>query len=285
MNRSTSPLLIGGAVLGLIMLANSVAAASPPERRPPPSPPAPGWPPTQPPNPAGLTHSSELTRTIKPGAESSWPRERKLAAAHPNLRLPDLLDRLRARGFQPVISNTWRALTTQDLLLAQGLTKVSFSFHNAVDEQGYPRALAADLIDARYGFGEDSPSSEKTVGAARFFVALGQSARALGLTWGGDWERRGYWAPFGIGWDPVHVQALPNERLPAVRDACLPRILGQGLVKAGSGGYRYRQWPNGYVQIVEGGTARGELILPRGDRAVWTAITGEIGPYPGRGVA
>lgn len=284
MNRSTSPWLIAGSIVGFLFLARSASAAPEPPRAPP-GPPAPGWPPMRPPNSLGLPPASELQRTIRPGDESAWTRERKLAAAHPGLRLPELLDLLRARGFQPVISNTWRALSTQDVLLAQGVTKVSFSFHNAVDEQGYPRALAADLIDARYGYGEDSPSSDKTVGAARFFVALGQVARALGLTWGGDWERRGYWAPFGIGWDPVHVQALPNDRLGAVRDACLPRILGPGVVKQGSGGYRYRQWPNGYLQIVAGERARGELVLPRGDRTAWAAITHEIGPYPGQGVA
>ncbi len=277
MTRNTGTLLIGTAVVGFLVLARPASAARP--RYGPPAPPP------HPPNVAGLRTAAELLATLKPGDEADWSQAMKLAAAHPGLRLPELLEQLRGHGYQPVIGNSWRALSTQDILLAEGSTKVSFSFHNAVDEQGYPRALAADLIDRRYGFGDKDPDSARTVGAARFFAMLGREARALGLTWGGDWDRTNVWASFGMGWDPVHVQALPNRDLPAVRDACLPRILGPGVLKDGSGGYRYRQWPNGYLQIVAGQHARGELILPKGDRAAWTAITAEIGPYPGARLA
>lgn len=278
MNRSTPLWMIGGAVFGLLVLARPASAAPAPRFGPP----LPG---PRPPNAAGLPHAAELLRTLKPGDEASWNQARKYAAAHPGLRLPELLGRLQERGYEPVLGNTWRALSTQDVLLAEGSTKVSFSFHNAVDAQGYPQALAADIIDRRYGFGDDDPDSARTVGAARFFAMLGREALALGLTWGGDWERKGRWATFGLGWDPVHVQALPNRELPAVRDACLPLILGPGLLKRGSGGYVYRQWPNGYLQVAEGPHAKGELILPHGDRAAWSAITAEIGPYPGARVA
>ena len=40
-----------------------------------------------------------------------------------------------------------------------------------------------------------------------FFHALREEARAAGLCAGGDWSRRGWpWAPFGLGWDPAHVE-------------------------------------------------------------------------------
>ena len=62
--------------------------------------------------------------------------------------------------------------------------------------------------------------------------------------------------------------------------ACLPRILGTGMRKQGSGGIVYRQYWTGYI-LIEQGAGRGRLLLPKGNRRAWEAVTAEIGPYSG----
>lgn len=157
-----------------------------------------------------------------PADESRWSLEQKLAAASPRLRLPELLTRLRARGWRPLVVFSWRSLATQRELLRLGRTKVDFSFHNALDEHARPAALAADIVDARFGWGDEVAGSEETAGAAKFFAALGVEAKALGLTWGGDWSRTApIWARYGLGWDPAHVQAANNDSLALVRAASI----------------------------------------------------------------
>lgn len=156
-----------------------------------------------------------------PLSEVRWTQEQKLAAADPRLRLPELLARLRARGWQPMIAFSWRSLATQAALVRLGRSTVDFSFHNALDAAGRPAALAVDLYDARYGWG-DEPGTARTAGAAAFFAVVGAEAKALGLSWGGDWSRSTpLWAAFGLGWDPGHVQGLPNDQLPAVKLASI----------------------------------------------------------------
>ena len=217
----------------------------------------------------------------EPKAEARWSQDQKLAAATADLQLPELLRRLRTRGMQPKIAFTWRGLHTQDVLLAEKRSKVSFSFHNAVDAQGFPAAMAADVFDARFGWGDNVHDSPKTLGALAFFKALGQEAKAMGLAWGGDWSpNKGFWSKYGVGWDPAHVQSAPNSALGHVRAASLQVLLGPGVIKQGSGGYVYRQWPNGYLQVLEGPALVGQLLLPKGSRDAWQAITNEIGPPP-----
>ena len=248
-------LWIGGAA-GLALLAASAgddAPAPPPPTPPPPSP--------------------------RP-AETNWSQGQKLSAADPRLHLPELLARMRALGWQPSLSYTWRSLPSQDILRAQGATTVSFSFHNAVDEAGYPAGQAADITDRRYGWGDEDPASARTRGAAGFYAALGPEAKRLGLSWGGDWSRSNIWAHYNLGWDPGHVQVFENSAPPRVQAACLPRILGTGVRKQGSGGIVYRQYWTGYI-LIEQGAGRGRLLLPQGNRRAWEAVTAEIGPYSG----
>ena len=279
---SKALLLFGGGIISLAGLAALFSMAfsdaedtpAPPTAVPPP--PA-GWA-THPPTRAARIQA-EAERT--PGTEQRWSDTDKLAAADPRVRLPELLDRLRTRGLQPRVAFTWRALATQDDLLAKKRSSVSFSFHNAVAD-GAPAALAADLFDARYGWGDDTHGSAKSNGALTFFRALGEEAAALGLVWGGAWKGRpSFWSRYGIGWDPAHVQAVPNADLARVRTLTLPQVLGEGRVVAGSGGYVYRQFGNGYLQVVDGPALRGQLLMPRGNAKAWQAITREIGAVPG----
>lgn len=111
--------------------------------------------------------------------------------------------RLEAQGWMPTIvpgTGGWRDLGTQLQLLAKGVSGVSFSFHNAVDASGKPAALAADVIDRRYGWSGSS--------AQGFFRALGEAAKAEGLSWGGDWSSLK---------DYSHVQRYPNAMLGTIR--------------------------------------------------------------------
>jgi peptidoglycan L-alanyl-D-glutamate endopeptidase CwlK len=148
--------------------------------------------------------------------EEDWTEEQRMAAASPKLRLPELLRALEARGWQPRVIFTWRSRGLQARLRAMGRSGVSFSFHNAVDAQGRPAALAADIVDRRYGWAA-APGQSKDRAAA-FFKDLGVLAKGLGLHWGGDWHgRASAWADWGIGWDPAHVQALPNDQLARIR--------------------------------------------------------------------
>lgn len=266
----------------------------------------PAWPwsgPILPPDPDGdgvAPTAAELLESLPPLAENQWSQELKVAAADPRLRLSELLGRLRDQGWQPRIVYSWRSLLSQERLFAEGYTQVTFSFHNAVDDQGYPAGLAADIIDSRYGFGDGDAHSAQTTQAAAFARALGREGEALGLTWGGRWKQSTpLWAAHGLGWDPMHVQGVPNDDLFSVRRRCVPLIFGGGLLKVGSGGYTYRQWPNGWVQIAASpGRDVGEVVPPLRAlagvqrtpqnkglwraidmRQKWSAITSEIGPY------
>jgi hypothetical protein len=157
---SKALLLFSGGLISLAGLAALFSMAfGDAEDTPSPSPsPTPTIPPPSPdwatrPSTHAARLQTEAERT--PGTEQRWSDADKLAAVDARVRLPELLDRLRARGFQPSIAFTWRALATQDDLLAQKRSSVSFSFHNAV-HKGQPAALATDLFDARYGWGDDT---------------------------------------------------------------------------------------------------------------------------------
>ena len=160
---------------GLATLAMSMASgtSSGSATSLPPAPP--DW--HTPPQTRAGTLQRDAERT--PGLEQRWSDADKRAATDPRLRLPELLDRLTARGHQPRIAYTWRALATQDDLVALKRSQVTFSFHNAVAD-GQPAALAADLFDARFGWGDNAHGSPKTEGALAFFRAVGEGAKALG---------------------------------------------------------------------------------------------------------
>jgi len=87
-------------------------------------------------------------------------------------------------------------------LYFKGNTKVKFSFHNAQHPDGTPNALAADIVDSRFGW---APEAEQT----GFWKALGEEAKKQGLIWGGDWVTFRDWA---------HVQLVPNGELARVRE-------------------------------------------------------------------
>jgi hypothetical protein len=137
---------------------------------------------------------------------------------------------LRALGYQPVIASGWRSLEEQKSLYAKGYSQVTFSFHNAVDTSGRPAALAADVIDARLGYG----SGANQAAAAGFWNALRSAAKARGLSSGGDFSMtNATWAKYGLGWDPSHVQFYPNTMLGQVKEAAF-KILADPAAAAAS---------------------------------------------------
>lgn len=89
-----------------------------------------------------------------------------------------ILSDLRGHGLDPVIAQSWRSTAAQARLKREGRSTVSWSFHNH-KLGGRPAALAADIVDRRLGW---------NVGQT-FWTLLGRSARAHGLTWGGNWKR------------------------------------------------------------------------------------------------
>lgn len=91
-----------------------------------------------------------------------------------------VLSDLSGHGWQPLIVSSYRSVAEQAALKAAGRSTVSFSFHNHA-QGGIPAALAADIVDARYLW--TIPQGHQ------YWRHLGSSARAHGMTWGGDWKR------------------------------------------------------------------------------------------------
>jgi hypothetical protein len=112
---------------------------------------------------------------------------------------------LAAQGWQPRIVSGWRSMDEQAAKVAAGFSTVKFSFHNAVNAQGAPAALAVDIVDKRYGYGTTASTK---AGATSFWPALGAAAKAQGLYWGGDWQKFK---------DVSHIQMYANSALSEVR--------------------------------------------------------------------
>ena len=145
------------------------------------------------------------------GNPARWSQKQKVTSLSSPfaLQLVRIMDELEEEGFEPSIRLAWRNLGTQRELKKKGVSDVSFSRHNLVNEDGLPAAIAADVIDRRYGWGEGSLKARRN--AARFFKRYGDLAQELGLAWGGDpglynLDREGnVWKPYGMAWDPAHV--------------------------------------------------------------------------------
>lgn len=107
---------------------------------------------------------------------------------------------LRGKGWQPVLFEGYRSADRQAALKAGGKSTVSWSFHQYTRD-GTPAALAADVIEARYGWSSDP-----------FFADLQAAAEARGLESGNAWKWR----------DAAHVQAVPSTQISAIREGADP---------------------------------------------------------------
>jgi len=168
------------------------------------------------------------------GPEEHWDVDRKFTSLAPGFahQVTTLTERLAERGWRPLLWFAWRAPERQEDLFAQHRSRVELGLHNVLDPLAMPAALAADLVDARSLWGMQTVSDPARPGqthevpdprtfdkAASFFRDLGHEAHALGLWWGGDFQREtgSPWAEAGLGWDPGHVQAVSNTMLPEMQ--------------------------------------------------------------------
>ncbi len=114
-------------------------------------------------------------------------------------KLELLFEALRARNFDPMLNEGFRSFER-----AAALAK------NAA--AGGPRASANSMHC--YGAAADIISASRLWDHPKFFEALGQESKRLGLVWGGD---------FG---DRPHVQALPIEAQDGLR-----KLRGQDMAR------------------------------------------------------
>lgn len=137
------------------------------------------------------------------GDSSRWPKEKKLASLDTRIRskVVRVLEALESEGFKPKVVFAWRSVAVQQRLVEEGKSRVRFSFHNAQRKKGTPNAYAADIIDKRWAWNDEAEENG-------FWRALGRTAKAEGLYWGGDWRSFKDWA---------HVQFYPNTKLAEVK--------------------------------------------------------------------
>ncbi len=144
-----------------------------------------------------------VENTIWGGDSARWSQEKKLQSLDPifRIKVKDIVNALKSRGFQPKIFYGWRSVAVQQELVKKGRSKVKFSFHNAQKPDGTPNAYAADVIDKRWGWKSDAESNG-------FWDALGQEATKRNLVWGGNWTTFK---------DVAHIQGRQNSELAAVK--------------------------------------------------------------------
>jgi hypothetical protein len=137
----------------------------------------------------------------------------RLMLMNPGIRpkIKATLTDMEHHGYRPLIdSGVWRSPAEEAKKKAQGVSQVSFGFHNVTTPDGRPDSLAADITDNRWFW--SSPKS--------FWLTLAGAAESHGLTTGIYWglsqasrnkireaiKTRNWNAPVQIGWDAAHVQ-------------------------------------------------------------------------------
>jgi len=146
----------------------------------------------------------------------STPPDNSLDNLDPEFRkkLDQLVDALKARGFEPLIHETYRSEERQNWLYERGRSLPGPIVTDARDPSGHGHGAgkAADIIDGRahptranevigWGVWEGDVGDEKAAEMAReYFKAQGEEAQKLGLVWGGKWVLS------GGGNDEPHVQ-------------------------------------------------------------------------------
>ena len=125
----------------------------------------------------------------------AYDEERYLAQAHPvfKMALQQVLRDLRALRWQPRIVYVKRSASEQAAKIKAGHSKTMKSWHVASTVGHLPNQSggydvvhgnAADIVDARYGWG--GPAA---VHDFKFWLDLGTVAKKYGCAWGGDWKR------------------------------------------------------------------------------------------------
>lgn len=110
-------------------------------------------------------------------------------------KLEELLRRLNKQNHDAILHEGWRSFERAAELDKTGVGKAR-SMHCY--------GLAADVIS----------KSKKWDAPSEFWLALGATARILGMIWGGDWKKR----------DKDHVQAVRVSDQPFVRNSSQDRV-------------------------------------------------------------
>lgn len=118
---------------------------------------------------------------------------------------------LEAAGWQPIIdSGVYRTPAEQAQKVAQGYSKIYYSYHNVTGANGTPESLAADIVDERYQW--ESPM--------KYWLQLAGAAENQGLETGIYWylsqsarnnihnaiKEQKWDAKVQLGGDVAHVQ-------------------------------------------------------------------------------
>ncbi len=93
-------------------------------------------------------------------------------------KVKQILSTLSQKGWQPRVASGLRSIEEQQEKIDQGKSSLK-NPQNSKHVQG----LAVDVIDKRYGWG--GPAADLDF---EFWNDLGEVAREVGLTWGGDWK-------------------------------------------------------------------------------------------------
>lgn len=134
-----------------------------------------------------------------------------LRQCHPMFKsvLLRILADLRNQGWQPKIVYVKRTEAEQAEKVKQGYSRTMHSWHLESTIGVLPtvhggfdivRGNAADVVDARYGWGGQAARLDFP-----FWKALGATAKKYGCTWGGEWKSFK---------DVAHVQMLYIEETP-----------------------------------------------------------------------
>lgn len=119
---------------------------------------------------------------------------RRLEGVHPELvaRVGKILDAMRALGFPMLVIAGVRSLEQQQQLFAQGRTAPGARVTNAdgvrsksnhqVKADGFGHAVDCAFVD------DPTTATIETWDPRQPWDVYGAMARALGLTWGGDWK-------------------------------------------------------------------------------------------------
>ena len=177
----------------------------------------------------------ETAPTPTPGGNGP-SSSRATSALHPVIQedWEDIVDELRALGWQPRIVTAFRSIEEQGEKLAKGYSKVGYGYHGCLAADGSRASQALDVIDARYSYG-NHPKSIREIGkkatedkARAFWGDLGEIAEDYGFRWGGKFGKNGnaYYDFDGtpaqnkiMGWDPGHIEKYGKDGLPTLTEA------------------------------------------------------------------
>lgn len=124
-----------------------------------------------------------------------------------------VLSDLEGKGWRPFIDvGVYRTPAEQMKKFRQGVSKVTWSFHNATNKDGTPGSLAADIVDTHWGWSNKCPT--------RYWLQIAASAKAHGLETGAYFglsspqkaafykavDSKNWNAKVPLGWDASHNQ-------------------------------------------------------------------------------